>query len=125
MAGCGALEPRDDGSGNFVPRFPAIANRIARWHCGLMEELRQDEYDEAANKAEHTTDPDLESAAAERTEGPQVSEPAERIHVFKGSTTNHDDWLHRGSALLDMDLYRACSSAKSAPAVEQNLLLPF
>ena len=94
----------DDGNGNLTCRFPVFASRVARWHRDLMEQVAEDEYCRPFGEGTDSAEP--EGAASERTDEPEAYDANEQIHVFRGSTTNHDDWLHRGDALLDLDLYQ-------------------
>jgi hypothetical protein len=52
-------------------------------------------------------DDDCDATPANSEQEDATEEPAEEaeIQVFRATTSNRDDWLHRGSALVDVDWY--------------------
>ena len=48
-------------------------------------------------------DADLESLGSDQENEPDPAPKGADLKVFRNTTTNRDDWLHRGMALLDLD----------------------
>jgi hypothetical protein len=56
--------------------------------------------------------------------GPNAAAPEAELKVFRQTTTNRDDWLHRGFALVDVDWYSYCNHFERVKKPENVQHLP-